>query len=42
MAIQIPDTANPAAARLFLGFGSEESTTLTDKKASFYYKDLLV
>ncbi|WP_308010726.1 Tat pathway signal sequence domain protein [Streptomyces sp. AC495_CC817] len=42
MAIQIPDTSNPAAARLHLGFGSEESLTATDKKASFYYKDLLV
>ncbi|MEU3839249.1 Tat pathway signal sequence domain protein [Streptomyces sp. NPDC028635] len=42
LAIQIPDTTNPAAARLFLGFGSEESVTRTDKKASFYYKDLLV
>ncbi|MDX3639914.1 Tat pathway signal sequence domain protein [Streptomyces sp. MB09-02B] len=42
LAIQIPDTSNPAAARLHLGFGSQESKALTDKKASFYYKDLLV
>ncbi|MGV9349439.1 phage baseplate protein [Streptomyces spiralis] len=42
LAIQIPDSANPGAARLFLGFGSEASLTDTDKKASFYYKDLLV
>ncbi|MCT9011601.1 phage baseplate protein [Streptomyces rhizosphaerihabitans] len=42
LAIQIPDTATPTVARLHLGFGSEESLTQTDKKASFYYKDLLV
>lgn len=42
LAVQIPDTANPAASRLFLGFGSEASLTDTDKKASFYFKDLLV
>jgi hypothetical protein len=42
MAIQIPDKTNPTAARLFLGFGSEASLTDTAKKASFYYKDLLV
>lgn len=42
LAIQVPDTANPAAARLHIGFGSMESATQTDKKASFYYKDLLV
>ncbi|WP_225838286.1 hypothetical protein [Streptomyces sp. NK08204] len=32
----------PTVARLHLGFGSEESLTQTDKKASFYYKDLVV
>jgi hypothetical protein len=42
LAIQIPDTSTPAAARLHIGLGSEESLTQTDKKASFYYKDLLV
>lgn len=42
LAVQIPDTANPAAARLHIGLGSMESLTDTDKKASFYYKDLLV
>ncbi|MFF0794881.1 Tat pathway signal sequence domain protein [Streptomyces spiralis] len=42
LAVQIPDITNPAAARLFLGFGSEASLSDTDKKASFYYKDLLV
>ncbi|MBY8840447.1 Tat pathway signal sequence domain protein [Streptomyces sp. SP2-10] len=42
LAIQIPNTGNPTAARLHLGFGSEESLSRTDKKASFYYKDLLV
>ncbi|MFD5816731.1 Tat pathway signal sequence domain protein [Streptomyces sp. NPDC127038] len=42
LAIQIPDTAAPTVCRLHLGFGSEESLTQTDKKASFYYKDLLV
>ncbi|MFJ7048345.1 Tat pathway signal sequence domain protein [Streptomyces sp. JV178] len=42
LAVQIPDTANPAAARLHIGFGSQESKALPDKKASFYYKDLLV
>ncbi|MFI2430350.1 Tat pathway signal sequence domain protein [Streptomyces sp. NPDC018693] len=42
LAIQIPDMANPAAVRLHIGFGSEESLSQTDKKASFYYKDLLV
>lgn len=42
LAVQIPDSTNPAAARLFLGFGSEASLDDTDKKASFYYKDLLV
>lgn len=42
LAVQIPDTATPAVARLHIGFGSEESLTQTDKKASFYYKDLLV
>ncbi|MEU1406346.1 Tat pathway signal sequence domain protein [Streptomyces sp. NPDC005728] len=42
LAVQIPDTSTPTVARLFLGLGSEESLTQTDKKASFYYKDLLV
>ncbi len=42
LAVQIPDMANTAAARLHIGFGSEESLTQTDKKATFYYKDLLV
>ncbi|MFF7259328.1 Tat pathway signal sequence domain protein [Streptomyces sp. NPDC008159] len=42
LAIQIPDTSNPAAARLHIGLGSEESLTLTDKMASFYFKDVLV
>ncbi|MFG2355541.1 Tat pathway signal sequence domain protein [Streptomyces sp. NPDC048521] len=42
LAIQIPDTGTPTVARLHLGFGSEESLSRTDKKASFYYKDLLV
>ncbi|ALO92900.1 Tat pathway signal sequence domain protein [Streptomyces hygroscopicus subsp. limoneus] len=42
LAVQIPDMSTPAVARLHLGFGSEESLTQTDKKASFYYKDLLV
>ncbi|MFE5968953.1 Tat pathway signal sequence domain protein [Streptomyces sp. NPDC056463] len=42
LAIQIPDPAAPSAARLHIGLGSEESLTQTDKKASFYYKDLLV
>ncbi|MFI0813301.1 phage baseplate protein [Streptomyces echinatus] len=42
LAIQIPDTSHPTAARLHLGFGSEESLSRTDKKATFYYKDLLV
>ncbi|MEU0004733.1 twin-arginine translocation signal domain-containing protein [Streptomyces sp. NPDC006314] len=42
LAIQIPDMSTPTVARLHLGFGSEESLSQTDKKASFYYKDLLV
>ncbi|MDX2824320.1 Tat pathway signal sequence domain protein [Streptomyces ipomoeae] len=42
LAIQIPDISNPAAARLHIGFGSEESLSQTDKKASFYYKDALI
>lgn len=42
LAIQIPDSADPTAARLFLGFGSEVSLSDTGKKASFYDKDLLV
>jgi hypothetical protein len=42
LAIQIPDLSTPTVARLHLGFGSEESLSQTDKKASFYYKDLLV
>ncbi len=42
LAIQIPDVGTPAAARLHIGLGSEESLSQTDKKASFYYKDLMV
>ncbi|WP_435212203.1 phage baseplate protein [Streptomyces sp. bgisy034] len=42
LAVQIPDLANPGALRLHIGFGSEESLSQTDKKATFYYKDLLV
>ncbi|MGW6566024.1 phage baseplate protein [Streptomyces sp. NPDC054975] len=42
LAIQLPDPANPAAARLVTGFASTASATDTDKKASFYYKDALV
>ncbi|MEU9236125.1 phage baseplate protein [Streptomyces subrutilus] len=42
LAIQIPNTATPAAARLVTGFASYASTTDTNKKASFYYKDSLI
>ncbi|QYX78022.1 Tat pathway signal sequence domain protein [Streptomyces akebiae] len=42
MAIQVPDPANPQAARLCSGFGSVTSATDSRKKASIYYKDLLV
>jgi hypothetical protein len=42
MAIQIPDPSNPQAVRLCSGFASDTSDTDTRKKASIYYKDLLV
>ncbi|KPI17823.1 hypothetical protein OK074_8102 [Actinobacteria bacterium OK074] len=42
MAIQIPDPANPTAVRLCSGFASTTSDTDTRKRASVYYKDVLV
>ncbi|WP_328895952.1 phage baseplate protein [Streptomyces sp. NBC_00236] len=42
LAIQIPDTTKPTAARLVTGFASTTSATDTNKRASFYYKDALV
>ncbi|MGW1026231.1 phage baseplate protein [Streptomyces sp. NPDC002577] len=42
MAIQVPDPSNPQGARLCSGFASVTSDTDSRKKASIYYKDLLV
>lgn len=42
MAIQVPNPANPQAVRLCSGFGSVTSATDDRKKASIYYKDLLI
>lgn len=41
LAIQIPDTATPTAARLLTGFASGADAS-APKQASFYYKDKLV
>ncbi|WP_037765071.1 hypothetical protein [Streptomyces sp. 142MFCol3.1] len=42
MAIQVPDPNNPTAVRLCSGFASETSTTDSRKKASIYYKSVLI
>ncbi|MEU1408451.1 Tat pathway signal sequence domain protein [Streptomyces sp. NPDC005728] len=42
MAIQIPDPSNPSALRLCSGFSSFTSDTDQRKKASIYYKAVLV
>ncbi|MGW7530402.1 phage baseplate protein [Streptomyces sp. NPDC054783] len=42
MAIQIPDPSNPQALRLCSGFASYTSDTDQSKRASIYYKDVLV
>lgn len=41
LAIQIPNTSNPTAARLMQGFAGTDNCGSSNKYASFYYKDQL-